>query len=340
MPRTPASPASPDSAALVRHDGPGMGRARAWATMPDGERRRLATAAAHGHDTAALQEIADAWLTLYGKAGATVSAHTRRNYTHGIGALVDAWREENLLKPGRNAAALWLREMEDTGLTPSTVKVRLAAARALYAALRWTGATEANPFMDARPAREKTAAWDKRAPFTQTELRVMLDDLSRTIATALPAARTMARYDVVLVLLGAHAGLRASEMMDLRWADVDLSARRIVVAKGKGGKRRTVAMSGSLAAALGEISETMRGEHVLPYRSRHSAWVRLRNLTRRVGIKRHGLHRLRHAAGTRMMAETHDLREVAELLGHAQLDTARVYAQWADERQQQTVGAW
>ncbi len=84
----------------------------------------------------------------------------------------------------------------------------------------------------------------------------------------------------------------------------------------------------------------MRGEHVLPYRSRHSAWVRLRNLTARMGIRRHGLHRLRHAAGTRMMAETHDLREVAELLGHAQLDTARVYAQWANDRQRQTVGAW
>jgi len=317
-----------------------MQAARAWATMPDGERRRLATAAAHGHDTTALQEIADAWLTLYGKAGATVSAHTRRNYTHGIGVLIAAWREENILRPRRNAAALWLREMEDAGLKPSTVKVRLASARALYAALRWAGATEANPFMDARPAKDKTAAWDKRAPFTQAELQTILDDLAGTIATASPATRTMARYDVVLVLLGAHAGLRASEMMDLRWTDVDLTARRITVEKGKGGKRRTVAMSGSLAAALGEIPVTMRGEHVLPYRSRHSAWVRLRNLTARVGITRHGLHRLRHAAGTRMMAETHDLREVAELLGHAQLDTARVYAQWADERQQQTVGAW
>jgi len=135
-------------------------------------------------------------------------------------------------------------------------------------------------------------------------------------------------------------------MVDLRWADVDLSARHIVVAKGKGGKggkggkRRTVALSGSLAAALGEVPQGMRGEHVLPYRSRHSAWVRLRNLTARMGVRRHGLHRLRHAAGTRMMAETHDLREVAELLGHAQLDTARVYAQWANDRQRQTVGAW
>jgi len=326
--------------ALVRHDGEGLDRARSWSKLPKEERHRLAVEACHSHDIATLQELADAWLTLHGQAGATVSPHTRSSYRRGVAILLEAWREENLLHPSDDAAALWLREMEDTGLKPATVRVRLAGARALYAALRWCKATDANPFTDARPARDKTAAKDKRAPYEQDELTALLAALDETAHTATPAARAMAHYDRVLVLLGAHAGLRASEMMDLHWSDVDLLRRRVVVQHGKGGKRRQVVMSSSLAAALTAIPPEMRGVYVLPYRSRGAAWYRLKRLTDQAGINAHGLHRLRHSAGTRMMRETNNLQEVAELLGHAQLDTARVYAQWANDTQRKTVGEW
>jgi len=326
--------------ALIRPRGGGLDRARAWATMPADERRRRAVEACQTHDTATLQEIADAWLTLDGQAGATVSPHTRASYRRGVGVLVEAWREQNLLHPHADAGRLWLREMEDAGLKPATVRARLAGARMLYAALRWCKATESNPFTDARPARDKTAAKDKRGPYDQAELTALLTALDETERTAKPAARTMARYDRVLILLGAHAGLRASEMMDLRWSDVDLLRRHVVVARGKGGKKRDVTMSASLAAALAAIPPEMRGVFVLPYRTRKAAWYRLKRLTDQAGIAAHGLHRLRHSAGTRMMRETGNLQEVAELLGHAQLDTARVYAQWANDTQRRTVGAW
>jgi len=328
--------------ALVRHDGEGLQRARSWSAMPADERRRAAAAAAQAHDLATLRELADAWLTLHGAAGATVSPHTRSSYRHGVAVLIAAWRAETLLHPRRDAAALWLREMEDAGLKPATVRTRLAAARTLYAALRWSGATDANPFTDARPARDRTAAKDRRRPYAPDELGAVLTLLDTEIAAASPAAQTMARYDKALILLGAHAGLRVSEMLDLRWDDLDVPRRTIVVRRGKGGKRRDVAMSASLAATLEAIPPATRGAFVLPYRARSSAWTRVRNLTIRAGVneKKTGLHRLRHAAGTRMMAETHDLQEVAELLGHTQLDTARVYAQWANDTQRRTVGQW
>jgi integrase/recombinase XerC len=325
---------------IVPYSSTGIDRARAWATIPDDERRRRAVEACHTHDTTLLQEITDAWLTLHGQAGATVSPHTRASYRRGVAVLVEAWREQNLLHPQSDAGALWLREMEDTGLKPATVRARLAGARALYAALRWCKATDANPFTDARPAQDKTAAKDKRAPYEQDELTALLAELDETAHTAKPAARTMAHYDRVLVLLGAHAGLRASEMMELRWSDVDLLRRRVVVQHGKGGKRRQVVVSSSLAAALATIPPEMRGVYVLPYRSRGAAWYRLKRLTDQAGINAHGLHRLRHSAGTRMMRETNNLQEVAELLGHAQLDTARVYAAWANDTQRKTVGEW
>jgi integrase len=167
--------------------------------------------------------LTDAHLTLYGRAGATVSRSTRRNYRQGVVALVAAWRQENLLRPRRDAGALWLRTMEDAGLKPPTMTARLAGARALYAALRWAGATEADPLRDAHPQRDLVPAWEKRKPYDPDEVR-------RLVATA-------HGDDLALVLLGAHTGLRVSEMLALRWADVAIGQRELLVRKGKGCSR-------------------------------------------------------------------------------------------------------
>src|SRR5690606_40986826 len=62
---------------------------------------------------------------------------------------------ENLLRPSRDAGVVYLRRLE-AGLkpdgtpaprppSPATLQVKLAAARTLYRALRWAGATEARP---------------------------------------------------------------------------------------------------------------------------------------------------------------------------------------------------
>ncbi len=320
------------STALVRAPGEGVGRARSWVDLPDDERRRRSVEACRDHDIAALWDLTDAHLTLYGRAGATVSRYTRRNYRQGVVALVEAWRQENLLRPRRDAGALWLRMMEDEGLKPSTVTVRLAGARALYAALRWAGATEADPLRDAHPQRDLVPAWEKRRPYDPEEVR-------RLIAAA-------HGDDLALVLLGAHAGLRVSEMLALRCIDVETGRRELLVRKGKGGKPRTVQMSGTLAAALADLAIAdrdrggVRAGYVLPYGSAYSAWRRLNLVCARAGVEPRGVHSLRHAAGTRVVQETQSLEEAARHLGHASIETTRVYAKWSNTRLRATVGEW
>jgi len=318
----------------------GTDRARAWVDLPDDERRRRAVLACRDHDTEALWDLTDAHLTLYGRAGSTVSPYTRDNYRRGVAALVTAWRQENLLRPRRDAGALWVRALESaggpncTGLMPSTVKVRLAGARALYAALRWAGATEIDPLRDAHPAKDAVPAWEKRHPYAEDEIRRLI-----MFSTG---------EDQALVLLGAHAGLRVSEMLALRWDAVDLGRRQITVHKGKGGKPRTVAMSRSLAAALDEIkgshdeeeTSAARAGYVLPYGTAVSAWNRLNRVCARAGVAPKGIHSLRHAAGTRVVHETGSLEEAARHLGHASIETTRVYAKWSNTRLQATVGQW
>ena len=325
-------------------DGSALDRATWWSALAADERRRRAMEAARDHDPEVLWALTDAWLTLHSKRGAKLSAYTRRNYKKGVLVLLDAWRGLNLLRPPHDAAAVWLRRLEShrqkpapdgaPGLKPATITVHLAAARTLYAALRWARATEADPFRDAHAAGDATPAWEKRAPYSPAELEALL-------AVAPP-------LDRVLLLLGAHCGLRAAEIVAVRWAEVDLDRGALRVSAGKGGKQRTVPLSRTAAAALRQLAslETDRptaaaGDYVLPFRSTKEARRRLARLCQQAGITQgRGVHALRHTAGTKLMTQTRDLDMVARFLGHSSVETARVYAKWSDESLRATVGEW
>jgi len=320
------------TALTLFNDGSPLDRATHWATLSESERRRRAVKASHEQDAATLWELALVALTLRGKAGATVSPYTVRNYKQGVEALLGAWSQENLLRPGRDAGLVWVRGMEARGVAPSTIRIRLAAARTLYRGLRWAGAIESDPFADARTVSDKTAPWDKRAPYTEGEL-----------ATLLTYTRDHKRaVDRALLLLGSHAGLRLAEMTDLRWRDIDLAGRELTVRSGKGGKLRRVVLGTTLLGALEALGTARDPEvYVLPFRVPIRAQERMRRLCARAGVAYRGVHALRHSCGTRLVRESKgNLEMAANHLGHSNIQTTRAYSHWADEALTQSVGRW
>jgi integrase/recombinase XerC len=282
--------------------------------------------AARDHDGATLWSLTEAWLRTFGAAGATVAPGTVRSYRCGVHALLAAWTGQDLLHPDPDAATTYIRLLERRGLAPSTIQARVAAGRGLYAALRWCRALAIDPFAECRVPHDQTPAWDKRMPYGDDE-----------VAALLQAARDP--LDAVLVLLGAHAGLRAQECADLRWTDVHLARRDLVVRQGKGGKQRVVALSATLRQALHALERRADG-YVLPYRTAGSAWRHMQALCRAAGVTPKGVHALRHAAGTRLYAETRDLEATARHLGHSKLETTRIYAKWSDRQLRETIGRW
>lgn len=52
----------------------------------------------------------------------------------------------------------------------------------------------------------------------------------------------------------------------------------------------------------------------------------------RVDVPYRGLHALRHTAGTRLVRAGFQLQDVAEHLGHSDVQTACTYGKWADTR--------
>ena len=314
------------SVALVPYLGSGDEGVAAWARLAPGERRRTAMQAARDHDGATLWSLTEAWLRTFGAAGATVAPGTVRSYCCGVHALLAAWTGQDLLHPDPDAATTYIRLLERRGLAPSTIQARVAAGRGLYAALRWCRALAIDPFAECRVPHDQTPAWDKRMPYGDDE-----------VAALLQAARDP--LDAVLVLLGAHAGLRAQECADLRWTDVHLARRDLVVRQGKGGKQRVVALSATLRQVLHALERRADG-YVLPYRTAGSAWRHMQALCQAAGVTPKGVHALRHAAGTRLYAETRDLEATARHLGHSKLETTRIYAKWSDRQLRETIGRW
>jgi len=296
---------------LQRYEGSRAARALNWANLSDEELRRAATLAANQRDTAQLWALTEAHITL--SASRPVSPYTLRNYRQNITRLIKAWQGENLLRPSRHAAATLTLELRERGLAPGTIQLQLAAGRALYKALRWAGATDAAPFADVKSPHDPTPPEEKRHAYSDADIAALLE-----VADA---------QDRALILLGAHGGLRVSEALALEWAAVNLQAGTLRVTAGKGGKARTIALSGALRAALAAWKAESQGSgHVLPYRTATRARQRLQAVCRAAGVTYLGVHSLRHTCGTRLAAIAGDLRVAARHLGHSSTTTTQTYA--------------
>ncbi len=314
-----------ESTALVPYDYTGIDRTLAWAQLADDERKRQAVKAAHEHDGPALWDLTESWLLLHGKKGAAVSPRTLDAYRSGVRIFLPSWRSENLLHPSRMAGVRWLRELETTGRKPCTVQVYLAAARALYHALRGVEATDVDPFRDVSPAPDPVPPEEKRQPYSPEDVTALLKASDQT--------------ERLIVLLGAHAGLRNCEMQGLQWEDVDLDRGTLTVLRGKGGKQRSMPLTTSLQNALYDAAQPFG--YVLP--TLHTRWsiaLRMKKLCAHAGVTYRAVHSLRHAAGTRLVSQGNSLQDARHFLGHSSVVTTQIYITYADTGLRAALQDW
>jgi site-specific recombinase XerD len=143
------------------------------------------------------------------------------------------------------------------------------------------------------------------------------------------------RRDRAVLTLLWRSGLRISEALALRQADVNLAAGTVRVLRGKNGKARTVALDALARSALEAwLAARPPGRGLLfcpiskpaqPLKSNHIR-NRLRRLAARAGIeKRVHPHGLRHTYAVELDAEGFPLRDIRDLLGHASASTTDAY---------------
>ena len=301
-----------------------LDRARNWNDLEAGERRRRAVIACRDKDVETLWSLTEAYLVLNGSSGTSVSPRTLKAYRWAIDRFLTYAGEQafNLLSPTSGDGVRFIRTVEAGGLSPASTRVQLAGVRLLYSALRWAEATQAAPFADVKPVRDKTAAWDKRSPYREEEITALLTEADPRMKA--------------LLLLCAHGGLRISEALALEWSDAQPAAGELLVRSGKGGKQRRVVLGKSLIHAL----ERIRSEGTVIGGSYPAAVERLQRLCTKTAVPYRGYHALRHSAGTRLTREGASLDDVARHLGHSVLETARIYAKWSDEGLRHRIAGW
>src|SRR5215471_17275019 len=155
------------------------------------------------------------------------------------------------------------------------------------------------------------------------------------VARLLDAAPGLKYKAALSVAYGA--GLRATEVVSLKVADIDSKRMIIRVKQGKGGKDRYVMLSPSLLDLLRAWWRAARPRGWLFPGRAPAQPMTTRQLNRACHAaaqmaeinKRVSPHTLRHSFATHLLEQKVDVRIVQVLLGHSKLDTTALYTRVA-----------
>ena len=140
------------------------------------------------------------------------------------------------------------------------------------------------------------------------------------------------KHKVILSLLYS-CGLRVSELINLKWINIDRSRMIINIIKAKGNKDRQVMLADSLIPLLEKyyyeykpITYVLNGQTKEQYTARSVGEV-VKQLAAKAGIdnKRVYTHLLRHCSFTHMVEAGTDINLVQKLAGHSNVKTTMIY---------------
>jgi integrase/recombinase XerD len=137
----------------------------------------------------------------------------------------------------------------------------------------------------------------------------------------------------VLLMSAYSAGLRVSELVNLKITDIDPARMTLRVRQGKGGKDRYAILSQNLLVELRVYWKRYRPVvWLFPNRaktgplSRGEAWHIFNSAKRRAGLKKgRGIHSLRACFATHLLEAGVDLRSIQFLMGHTSLLSTQRY---------------
>ena len=137
----------------------------------------------------------------------------------------------------------------------------------------------------------------------------------------------------LLLLIGYGAGLRRSEIVSLKWADVLFDEHQIHVKQGKGNKDRIVMLPYSIVEYLRSYRQMYPSDDWVfegQYRGEalHARTVQqvMANAVAKAGLeKKATVHTLRHSFATHLLESGTDIRYIQQLLGHASIKTTMIY---------------
>lgn len=189
------------------------------------------------------------------------------------------------------------------------------------------------------PPTENRTVTATRRPNAELRTREHLTD--GEVEKLIEAAKTNrhGHRDALMVLLAYRHGLRAAEVADLRWEQVDLRTATLHVRRVKNGTPASHPMTGRELRALRQhqresapspfVFVSERGAPLSP--AGFSRMVERAVAEADLGIKGHA-HMLRHACGYKLANDGVDTRSLQAYLGHKNIQNTTRYTALAPGR--------
>jgi integrase/recombinase XerD len=221
--------------------------------------------------------------------------------------------------------------MTDAGVTPPTFNARIVALRFFFG-------------MTCRREDMKQYMQFRRQPRKLPVVFSVEEVSDILIAAPGPGLKYRAALGI-----SYGAGLRSSEVCNLKVSDIDSDRMLIHVEQGKGSKDRKVMLSPALLELLRDYWREARPEgwlfpgkpriNPISPRQLHRAFSSAKSLA---GIAKPGgtLHSLRHSFATHLLEANTDVRVIQVLLGHAKLSTTARYTHVATKTIRDTVSPY
>ncbi|MBN2209555.1 MAG: site-specific integrase [Candidatus Coatesbacteria bacterium] len=135
-----------------------------------------------------------------------------------------------------------------------------------------------------------------------------------------------------LVSLALLTGLRAGELYNLEWRDIDIARGSLAVRGGKGDKDRTVPLNRQAIAVLESMDR--KADRVFSIASVKRSFG---TALRRAGIKGFRFHDLRRTFATNLASAGVDLTTIKRILGHSQFSATLMYLSTSAEHLRSAV---
>ncbi len=239
--------------------------------------------------------------------------YSRRTIESYLGCLNDYFQFIKNIKKDPDIPLLkkYLLEKQEHNQSPQTINLHLNAIKYFYREI----------FKSRIPIDLKFAKTSKKLPVVLSRAEIeKIIDLIRNEKHRL------------MVALAYGAGLRVSEVINLKNRDINLDELTIHLKNAKGKKDRITIFPEKLKADLSEMMALQHGNEYVFESERggklteRTAQKVFENALKKTGIKKDAtFHSLRHSFATHLLENGVDIRYVQELLGHQNIRTTQLY---------------
>ncbi|WP_163537231.1 site-specific tyrosine recombinase/integron integrase [Gracilibacillus sp. YIM 98692] len=211
---------------------------------------------------------------------------------------------------------VWLASLEEKGLKPRTVHLKLSALKSFYHYCMEENKLQKNPTLTVN-----TPQIDDSLPYYLSKRQVtLLQELTRENV----------RDRAIIEALYA-TGVRISELLNIKLEDVKWETRQIWIREGKGNKERFVLFTYECAVRLkAYLEEREVDSEFLFCRQRggplHRDFIekQFRDFSELLGFKVTP-HTLRHTFAAHLAEKNMPQSYIQELLGHVNINSTRIY---------------